>query len=344
MDAYIDARFERLETALVRLTESIAKYTPQPSAGHELLAADRALADGLRLLQQHQSNHALLASLRATSGSLDAQVRDTLRLLWTTRRDISGTPVTTFPDGPRYDVNWEELLGYARRISKTTMPAPSILSAAAAAAAAAAGGAGEDSGASTGEAAGTPNTTAAQTPAPGGATPAGANGAARSPPPAGQQVAVQVQQQAPNGTALPEVWDRFLDPLTDTTFQPWPTEDKIRGGALASLEELMVQGIDPRGFDPAEEEARRLREEEERRVQEEKEAREREENLRKMREEQARITRERQQERERAQQEAMRRGSMGGPAFGAGGGPSPTTGAPARNQFQFMNLDDDDDD
>lgn len=353
MDNYIDSRFERVERALATLTDSIHKYTPQSSQSLELAAADRSLNDGLRLLQTHQNNHTRLAALKAQSETLDNQIRDTLRLLWTTRRDISSTHVTTFPkDQPRYEVNWEELLGYARRISKTTLPAPSVLAAAAAAAAATAaanGTGGENSVPSTGEAVNTPITTAAQTPAPGGATPAMANGGG-TPAPQSQSLpqSSESQQQATqttNGTALPDEWTRFLDPLTDTAFQPWPTEEKIRGGALASLQGLLQQGIDPRGFDPAEEEARRLREEEERRVQEEKEAREREENLRRMREEQARVARERHQERERAQEEAMRRGSMiGSMGYAGGGGPSPTTAQPAQRQFQFMDLDDDDDD
>lgn len=340
MDAYMDARFERVERALAALTDNIYKYTPHSNQSLELAAADCALNDGLALLQTHQNNHIYLTSLKAQSDALDAQIRDTLRLVWNTRRDITSTHVTTFPeDQPRYDVNWEELLSYARRISKTTLPAPSIL----AAAANATNNADENSALSTGEAVNTPNTTAAPTPAAGGATPSGvtmANGASTP--------AAQSQQQPPpppQPTALPDEWTRFLDPLTDTTFQPWPTEDKIRGGALAAIQVLMQQGVDPRGFDPAEEEARRMREEEERRVQEEREAREREENLRRMREEQARVAKERQRERERAQEEAMRRGSM---AYGSGeggvAGPSPTTARPAQTQFQFLDeLDDDDD-
>lgn len=336
MDTFMDARFERVERALAALTDNIHKYTPHVNHSLELAAADHALDDGLALLQTHQNNHAYLTSLKAQSDALDAQIRDTLRLVWNTRRDITSTHITTFPeDQPRYDVNWEELLGYARRISKTTLPAPSIL----AAAATAMNNADENSALSTGEAVNTPNTMGAPTPAAAGvATPGGAamaNGASTPAAP----------PQPPQPTALPDEWTRFLDPLTDTTFQPWPTEDKIRGGALAAIQALMQQGVDPRGFDPAEEEARRMREEEERRVQEEQEAREREENLRRMREEQARVARERQRERERAQEEAMRRGSM---AYGSGegvvAGPSPTTARPAQTQFQFLDdLDDDDD-
>lgn len=299
--------------------------------------ADRS---ALLAVETHQNNYRRLESLKASSSALDAQIRDTIRTLWTTRKDITSTSTTAAPDGPQYDVNYEELLSYARRISKMTLPPASILSRIDAA--------NPESAASTGEAVNTPNTTAAPTPAAGGSTPnpnAASNGA---PTPAAQsqsQGQQGTQTTANSGaTALPEEWTQFLDPLTGHVFLPWATEDKIRVGALASIQNLVEEGIDPCGYDPAEEEVRRQKEEQERREQEEREALEREENLKKMREEQARIARERQRERERLQDEALRRGSTGGE------GPSPSGAAasnePQKKQFQFMggDLDDDDDD
>ncbi|ROW05373.1 hypothetical protein VSDG_00506 [Cytospora chrysosperma] len=353
MDTYVDARFERVEKALATLVESITKYTPQASQAADLAAADKELARGLRQLEIHQNNHRRLESLKAASSALDAQIRDTLRTLWTTRKDITSTTTTVFPDGPHYEVNYEELLSYARRISKMTMPPPSII----ASYGNAVNGGDDNSAVSTGDAVNTPTTTAAP-PTPvavggggGGSTPnpnAMTNGAGTPAPQSQSQSQSQSQGQqgtqatATSGaTALPPEWTQFLDPLTGHVFVPWAQDEKVRVGALASIQHLLEQGIDPRGFDPAEEEARRQREEEERREQEEKEAREREENLRRMREEQARIARERQQERERALEEAQRRGSTGG-------GPSPVAGPsePQKRQFQFMggDLDDDDDD
>ncbi|CAN8102068.1 unnamed protein product [Discula destructiva] len=357
MDTYVDTHLQRVERALITLTESIGKYMPQPAQGAELSNADTALAHALQKLQTHQTNHQTLLALHAQSDALDAQIRDTLRLLWTTRRDISSTSVTTFPDEaatPRYDVNWEELLGYARRISKTTLPAPSIL----AAASATTNGGGEDqqSAMSTGDAVNTPNT-ATTTPAPGGATPNQANGNNSS---TQQQPPAPPPPPPPPGPMdLPVEWDRFLDPLTGVTFVPWPHEEAIRVGALASIEGIERQGIDPHGYDPLEEEARRRREEEERREREENEAREREENIRIAREDQARAARERQREREKAQEEAMRRASLAGPAADGGGGAAAAAAAAAaavgpisptlprdgaRQQFQFMQDDEDDDD
>ncbi|KAH8750796.1 mediator of RNA polymerase II transcription subunit 4 [Diaporthe sp. PMI_573] len=339
MDKIVDVRFERVEKALATLVESITKYNPQASQALELANADNELGQGLKQLETHQNNHRRLELLKASSSALDAQIRDTIRSLWNMRKDITSTSTTAAPEGPQYDVNYEELLSYARRISKMTLPPASILSRLEAANA--------ESGTSTGEAANTPNTTAAPTPIAGGSTPnpnAMSNGA---PTPAAQsqsQGQQGTQTTANSGaTALPEEWTQFLDPLTGHVFVPWATEDKIRVGALASIQNLVEEGIDPRGYDPAEEEARRQKEEQERREQEEREALEREENLRKMREEQARIGRERQRERERLQEEALRRGSTGG------GGPSPGAGGasnePQKKQFQFMgDLDDDDDD
>ncbi|KUI68979.1 Mediator of RNA polymerase II transcription subunit 4 [Cytospora mali] len=336
--------------ALANLVESITKYTPQASQAADLAAADRELGRGLRQLEVHQNNHQQLEALKAASSALDAQIRDTLRTLWTTRKDITSTVTTVFPDGPHYDVNYEELLSYARRISKMTMPPPSII--------ASYGNvnghgngvtAGEDSAVSTGDAVNTPTTTAAPpTPVAGGAsTPnpnAMTNGAGTPAPQSQSQSQGQpgTQTTATSGaTALPAEWTQFLDPLTGHVFVPWAQDEKVRVGALASIQHLLEQGIDPRSYDPAEEEARRQREEEERRGQEEKEAKEHEEVAKKMREEQARIARERQQERERALEEAQRRGSTGG-------GPSPVAGPsePQKRQFQFMggDLDDDDDD
>lgn len=340
MDKIVDVHFERVEKALATLVESITKYNPQAVQAIELTSADEELGNGLKQLETHQNNYRRLESLKASSSALDAQIRDTIRTLWNTRKDITSTSTTAATDGPQYDVNYEELLSYARRISKMTLPPASILSRLEAANA--------ESGPSTGEAVNTPNTTAAPTPVAGGSTPnpnLTSNGAPTPAAPSQSQGQQGTQATANSGaTALPKEWTQFLDPLTGHVFLPWPTEDKIRVGALASIQNLVEEGIDPRGYDPAEEEARRQREEQERREQEEREAVEREENLRKMREEQARVARERQRERERLQEEALRRGSTG--ADGPSPGGAAASNEPQKKQFQFMggDLDDDDDD
>ena len=66
-------------------------------------------------MQTHQSNYRHLQELRTASASLDAQIKDTLRLLANTRKELVSTPATVFPeDRPYYHIKYDELLRYAR--------------------------------------------------------------------------------------------------------------------------------------------------------------------------------------------------------------------------------------
>ncbi|KAM5347915.1 hypothetical protein ACJ41O_007739 [Fusarium nematophilum] len=330
MDAYIDSRFERLEKALASLIDSVTKYHPSTVQAKELETADNELSKGLEEVQTHQNNHLRIQQLRDSSAALDAQIRDTLSSLATTRKDIVTTHTTTAPAGPSFPIAYEELLNYARRISKTSMPPGGSIKPAA------------------------PPSPDGQTPAPESQaasvmtpsappssqvqSPAVMNGT----PHASQEPATQ-QTTTSSNTNLPEVWSQFLNPLSGQLFFPWPQEDKIRAGSLASNQLLMEQGIDPRGYDPVEEEERKLREEEERKRKEEEERLAQEEHDRKMREERerARVERERQRERD---QEAWRRASVVGGPSGGPGENRPAPGPQQKAQFQFTNLDDLDDD
>ncbi|PHH92254.1 hypothetical protein CDD83_8179 [Cordyceps sp. RAO-2017] len=131
MDKVIDSRFERLEKALSNLIDSVTKYHPSVAQAEELKAADAHLSEGLELVQTHQNNHVRIQRLRDGSAALDAQIRDTLTTLATTRRDVVGTHATKFPAEPSYPVAYDELLSYARRISKTTLPPAATLGGAA---------------------------------------------------------------------------------------------------------------------------------------------------------------------------------------------------------------------
>ena len=277
-------------------------------------------------MQTHQNNYLRIQQLTAATTTLDNQIRETLRTLASTRKDITTTSTTTFPDGPHYDIKYDELLSYARRISKTTLPPSGVIN-------------GIDTPGVTSPAAGDGAETAAPTPA--ASTPA-MNGA-QTPGAMGGEPTSEIPSQmtvTTQATSLPEHLAGWLNPLTGTMFIPWPAEDKIRAGSLASNQLLMEQGLDIRNYDPAEEQARRQREEEERKAHEEREIREREESLRKMREEQEQLRREREQARAREQQEDLRRGSIAGVGPQAGGAPRPPQ---EKKQFQFMgDLDDDD--
>lgn len=270
-------------------------------------------------MQTHQNNHLRIQELRQASSALDTQIRDTLTSLATTRRDIVNTPTTTFAAAPNYPIHYEELLSYARRISKTSMPPAATIAAAAAQQQQLEQQQQQEATAS-----------GAQTPV----TPAPVTPAAATP--IKGELVVQ-QPAAPGITTLPEALTQYLNPLSGQVFFPWPLEDKIRSGALAANQMLTEQGIDPRGFDPVAEEERKKNEEEERKEREEKETKEREEKERQLLEERERLRVEREKQREKEAAE-WRRSST---AEGAGAaGPKPAE----KKQFQFTNLDDLDDD
>ncbi|KAF4423806.1 Mediator of RNA polymerase II transcription subunit 4 [Fusarium acutatum] len=342
MDKYIDGRFERLERALASLIDSVTKYHPSIQQGEELNLADQELSRGLEEVQTHQNNYLRIQQLRESSNALDTQIRDTISNLATTRKDIVTTQTTTFPSGPSYPIAYEELLNYARRISKTTMPPAGTIKAV------------------------PPMPDVPEVQTPGGQTPA-----AQTPGPESQAASVMTpsappssQVQSPavmNGTpavsqepatqqssmsantVLPSEWTQFLNPLTDQIFLPWPNDLQLGAGSLAANQLLQEQGIDPKGYDPAEEEERKRREEEERKQKEEEDRIAQEEREKKQREERERqrIERERQREKD---QEAWRRASLvGGPAA-PGEQRSPTGPPQQKAQFQFTNLDDLDDD
>jgi len=119
-----------------------------------------------------------------------------------------------------------------------------------------------------------------------------------------------------------------VNPGEGAVFIPWPTEDKIRSGALAEYQRLVERGMDPKGYDPEEEEQRKRDEEQAKKEAEERARLEHEEAERRMQEERARMAR----ERERARQEAERRGSVAEPV------------GQKKSQFSFIDMDDEDDD
>ncbi|XXG99462.1 glucosyltransferase [Hypoxylon texense] len=345
MDKQLDVLFDRVEKALGTLVDSIAKYHPSVAQVNDLGLADIELNRGLEDLQKHQSNYRRIQDLRAATASFDGQIKDTLRLLANTRKELVSTAATVFPaNAPSYDVNYNELLSYARRISKTTMPPAGALNGVSsngvkAEGNEAVGGGGTETAATT-PAGGTPNGAQSQ--------PAQANGVQQQDSSAQPQQSAAVTTTDGGSTSatvqLPEDLQAQMNPYTSFSFAPWPSEEQVRKGALASLAFLADQGIDPENYDPEAEKLRKEREEEERRAREEREREEREERERRAREEQqARRAEQERQERERERVEALRRGSMvGGTAAGAPPSMSPTV--EKQGQFKFMDDDDDDSD
>lgn len=346
MDKDLDGRFARLEAALANMVDSLAKNNPSEKLAEELVAAEADLHAGLKLLEQHQNNHARIQRLRQETSLLDTQIKDTLSSLWNMRKELKAVPVTVYPPGKaKHPFTADELLGFARRISRNTLPPPGALSSADPSAPSPAPQTSQqqqqqsqpsaqshpdpdDSFRQTQSAAPTPNTSfnfsftngAVGTPNPIAmmtSTPP-----TTAEPSASQLVAGGASQPSfttttQASTILPEHLHPAVDPLRGQAFYPWPTEDRIRAGGLAAIQRLAERGIDPRGYDPAAEERRRQAEEQRRREAEE---REREEAERRMREERERIARERERERERQrrQQAEMMAASAG---TGAGAPP-----------------------
>lgn len=246
-------------------------------------------------------------ALRNTAKALDTEVWDTLTLLAETRRALIATPSTAFPSNPHL-VSYSELLSYARRISKFTIPSSL----------------GDMDGGEPADGATNTPKDIKSAPQSNGNTPVVVtNGVEINlqmntamdidsvPPAAGQTHASQ-----PSNTQLPKDLSDWLNP-SDLPFMPWPTEEAIRRGALASIKVLVDQGVDPSTFDP--EKSAELEAERKRIMEEEDRARE---------EERTRIEGERRKEMERRMSVAA-------------------TGSDARREeqtkvFQLENFDDDD--
>ncbi|KAF2402181.1 hypothetical protein EJ06DRAFT_528311 [Trichodelitschia bisporula] len=219
--------FDRMETALNTLIESITTYNPSVQAAAELVAADEELNKGLALFAEHQANYARILQLRQTAESLDNQVKTTLSMLADTRRDLLAAPFTE-PLPAARDVPYDELLEYASRISKFTVPP-----------------------------AWKPKEVSAVTP--GAVPPASAvtsvpatNGAGVTPTvPTPMEVDGVAAQARPDeerrGVAwanLPADQKEWLEQMKRVPFVPWPSDDVIRSGGLAEIHRLVEQGHD----------------------------------------------------------------------------------------------------
>ncbi|KAB5572328.1 vitamin-D-receptor interacting mediator subunit 4-domain-containing protein [Coniochaeta sp. 2T2.1] len=331
MDKYIDERFDRVQRALTTLIDSVTKYTPSTTQANELAQADKELSEGLHELQTHQNNYLRIQELRKEADDLDAQIKTTVSLLWNTRKEITATPTTSYPSsGPRYDFSYSDLLNYARRIARTTVPPPGVTN-------------GVDLSAPPAE----QGTSAEQTPVTAATdNPIVTNGTTTTQPqPTASADPSQPSQQTSQQTfttALPEHMADSVNLLEGAVFYPWPGEDRIRNGALEQCQRLVNAGVDPVGYDPEEEERKRLaaREEAERREALEAEERRKREEERFARARAAAL------ERERQRQAAAQAAAAGGEGAGAAGQSSPEARRDSKpKQFQFMGgLDDEDDD
>lgn len=124
--AQVLAPLTTLSTALDTLQQTLQSsttFSAISSVTNTLLTADDNLSDALDLLQRHQNNHARILALRAQVGSLEEQIRDTIRRARTIRKDIidihpSIDTDEDDSDAEQPDVDYQQLLNFAARIGK----------------------------------------------------------------------------------------------------------------------------------------------------------------------------------------------------------------------------------
>lgn len=224
MNDIIQTQLDRVETALTQLIDSISSYNPSIPATSALLIADDELKQGLQQLTTHQRNHARMHHLREQIAQKNNSITTTLKTLAATRADLLSQP-TSLPTSETRKVPYSDLLDYAKRISRYTVPPtfrPPL-----------------------------PLPTAqSQTPAPPPAA-AAVNGA---------NDATSLVKETRDGDAatenggdkdgigmgsLEEVERKWLDPLAGMGFVPWVGEEAMRSGALAEIQAMVERGEDP---------------------------------------------------------------------------------------------------
>lgn len=211
MDDLIDTRLTALETALSSLVDSISSYNPSVPVAQAILKADFDLQDGLNQLAQHQRNNRRITSLRDKITSQNQAIKSHLTSLVDVRKELLDIP-TSLPQKDRREVSHEEVLAYAKRIARFTMP-PGMKQ--------------------------RTIPVKAEEEAGGGAGSLGAEAGQSQPPP---------QEQPYEGKgieSLEEYEKQWLDPWTGVQFTPWPGEDVIKRGALGEIQAMVERGVDP---------------------------------------------------------------------------------------------------
>ena len=121
MNSHLQTRLTTLESALTDLLTSISSYAPSISAATALLTADQDLQSSLKALSEHQRNTARIASLRQTISRQNNDITSHLTLLADVRRELLEIP-TSLPNKDRREVSSGEVLSYAKKIARFTMP------------------------------------------------------------------------------------------------------------------------------------------------------------------------------------------------------------------------------
>lgn len=192
----------------------------------------------------HQANYARILSLRQSAETLEGQVKGSLSVLADIRKELLETPTATFSTSSR-DVPFDELLAYAKHISKYTVPP----------------------------------TFRPTLPKEDAITEQADSGVVRMPNGVGTLSAVQDatgdaskdKAEGKGMSTLTKEQRDWLEHPERLPFVPWPAEDVIRRGGLGQIQSMVEQGKDPtKVLGPAEQEAenKKLAEEEERERQE----------------------------------------------------------------------------
>ncbi len=211
MNTGLQSQLDRVEIALTTLVDSIAAYKPSIPAATSLLAADDELQTGLRQLEQHQRNHARILALHERISQQNAQISSTLTTLADTRTDLLATS-TSLPRKDARNVPYTELLDYAKRISRYTVP-PTFRQPLA-----------------------LPKPQPPSTPAVNGDTESEKEG--------------EEEGKGIGTEALPDEEKKWLEPLMQIPFVPWVSEDTMKQGALAQIQAMVERGEDPANVKP----------------------------------------------------------------------------------------------
>ncbi|KAL9039137.1 MAG: hypothetical protein Q9214_004998 [Letrouitia sp. 1 TL-2023] len=226
MNSVLQSQLSRVESALNTLITSIESYNPSVPAALDLLSADSELQNDVQVLCQHQANHARILSLREKIEAQNQQITSTLQLLADARQELIKLPATVLPEEQR-KVPYHELLDYAKRISRYTVP-PTFRERPVPAQTATAGKKeGDDD---------VKMTNGAVAPV------VGSNG----------ETTTEGEGEGDKGigvSSLEQSEVQWLDPMAKFQFVPWPREEVIKRGALAQIQVMLEQGVDPTGME-----------------------------------------------------------------------------------------------
>ncbi|KAL6715149.1 hypothetical protein ACLMJK_007413 [Lecanora helva] len=211
MNNLLQTRLDRIDTALATLIDSIAVYSPSITAANTLLEADDELQNGLKQLVQHQKNHARIVALHDKIAQQNAHITSTITTLADIRTDLLSTP-TSLPRKDARNVEYTELLDYAKNISRYTVPPTSQKPL---------------------------NLPKIQTDAT-----AATNGESEG------EKERDGDGKGIGTEALENEEKKWLEPLMQIPFAPWVSDDVMRAGALAQIQAMVERGEDPAELKP----------------------------------------------------------------------------------------------